>query len=170
MLHDRSPVAAPPCSRTTARCRMQKGRPVLGCPLLRGASACGGYALARTHTLYASGPKIEPKRQLMPTFAVWMSGKSWLKQNGPPATTAPEANVAVPQLVRSWPPSPMNMYSAFRLQLGAKAHSMPPPIVPTVAVSSAPVAISQLPQPAGTEAQVSTTEALIGTNAAPPFT
>jgi hypothetical protein len=42
----------------------------------------------------------------------------------------------------------MNMYSALMLQLGAKAHSMPPPIVPTVAVSSTAVAISQLPQPA----------------------
>src|SRR5215203_4000604 len=109
-------------------------------------------------TLY--GPNNAPKRQLMPIFAVWMSGKSWLKQKAPPGTTAPEANVAVPQLVRLWPLSPMNMYSALMLQLGAKAHSMQPPIMPTVAVSSAPVAISQLPQPAGTEAQVSTTEAL----------
>jgi len=28
----------------------------------------------------AYGPKIEPKRQLTPTFAVWMSAKSWLSR------------------------------------------------------------------------------------------
>src|SRR5262245_21094459 len=99
---------------------------------LRHCYRFGGAVRARAY----GPPKIEPKRQLMPTFTVWRSGKLWLKQKRPPGTTAPDASVAVPQLVTSWSPSAMNMYSALMLQLGAKAHSTPPPTVPTVAVSS----------------------------------
>src|SRR5215212_8509819 len=55
-----------------------------------------------------------------------------------------------PAAAEAFVASAINMYSALMLQLGAKAHSTPPPKVPTVTVSSTPVAISQLPQPAGT--------------------
>src|SRR5262245_58351224 len=65
----------------------------------------------------AYGPKIEPKRQLMPTLTVWMSGRLWLKQKAPPGTTLPLASVAVAQLKRFSLLSAMNMYSALMLQL-----------------------------------------------------
>src|SRR5437879_4029506 len=97
-----------------------------------------------------------------------MPPKSWLKQNGPPPTVAPLGAVADPQLV-SVSSSPMNMYSPLRLQLSANAHSTPPPSVHVVTVSLTEVEMSQLPHPAATVLQVSSTEARTGTNAAPPL-
>src|SRR5690349_3490401 len=97
-----------------------------------------------------------------------MPPKSWLKQNGPPGTAAPVAKVAVAQLTFE-SGSPMNMYSTLTLQLGAKAHSTPPPAVQVVVVSLNPVAMSQLPQPAAMVAQTSVTVALLCTKAAPPL-
>ena len=80
-----------------------------------------------------------------------MPWKSWLKQNGPPPTTAPVASVALLQEVSVWrSPNPTNMYSALTLQLPANAHSMPPPTVPVVTVFDTEVEVSQLPQPAAT--------------------
>src|SRR6266540_6067174 len=110
-----------------------------------------------------------PNRKFTPSLAVWMPPKSWLKQNGPPATAAPEASVAVAQLPSVWSPTPMNMYSPLTLQLGANAHSKPPPIVPAVTVSEIAVAIPQLPQPVATVKQLSVTEARTGRKAAPPL-
>src|SRR5215475_10985543 len=109
------------------------------------------------------------KRQLMPSLAVWMLPNEWPKQNGPPGTVAPEASVAKLQLtVESG--EAMYIYSALRLHWGAKAHSMPPPTVHVAVVSLLlAVAMSQLPQPVAVVAQMSMTEPLVGTKAAPPL-
>src|SRR5262245_1784177 len=99
-----------------------------------------------------------------------MPSKLWLKQNGTPFPTAPP--VAVVAGAQVWnpplPPSAMNIYSALTLQLGANAHSIPPPSVHVVAVWLPAVEMSQLPQKL--VAQPSRTEARVGTNAAPPLT
>src|SRR6516162_1547416 len=95
--------------------------------------------------------------------------KVLLKQNGPPAKVVPAGVVTGPQV---WNPlwSPRNMYSALTLQLWANAHSSPPPTVQVVAVSLPEVAMSQLPHPAAVFWHRSTTEAWVGTKAAPPLT
>src|SRR5215510_5980500 len=99
-----------------------------------------------------------------------MPSKLWSKQNGPPPTGLPEGAVAGPQL-RNPPSSPsaMNMYSALTLQLGANAHSIPPPSVQVVTVWLAPVEMSQLPHPMAVVWHASTTALRVGTKAAPPL-
>src|SRR5215470_10762248 len=96
--------------------------------------------------------------------------KLWLKQNGPPATTAPWGFIASPQV---WnppsSPSAMNMYSALTLQLGANAHSIPPPSVHVVTVLLPAVETSQLPHPIAVFWHTSTTALRVGTKAAPPL-
>src|SRR5258705_6934443 len=97
--------------------------------------------------------------------------KLLLKQNGPPASVAPEGVVTGPQVWNPlWSPSAMNMYSPLTLQFAANAHSIPPPSVHVVTVSRPEVEISQLPHPAAVFWQASTTEARVGTKATPPLT
>src|SRR5262245_42706270 len=97
-----------------------------------------------------------------------MTSKLWLKQNGPPGTVLPASFFAVPQV---WSPglsSRMAIYSALTLQLGANAHSIPPPSVHVVAVWRPAVEMVQLPHPS--VAHVSTTAPRVGTKATPPLT
>src|SRR5882757_5305657 len=97
--------------------------------------------------------------------------KALLKQNGPFASVFPAGVVTGPQVWKPpWSPSAMNMYSPLTLQLGANAHSIPPPSVQAIAVSLPEVEISQLPHPAPVFWQISVTEARVGTKAAPPLT
>src|SRR6267378_2745840 len=97
--------------------------------------------------------------------------KELLKQNGPPARVAPDGVVTGPQVWNPlWSPRAMNMYSPLTLQLGANAHSIPPPNVHVTAVLVPEVEMSQLPHPAAVFWHVSTTEARVGTKAAPPLT
>src|ERR1700674_3510625 len=99
-----------------------------------------------------------------------MPGKLLLKQNGPPATVPPAGVIAEPQL---WNPlfssAAMYMYSPLTLQFGANAHSIPPPTVQVLAVLLSPVEISQLPHGPAVFWHESTTEARVGTKAAPPL-
>src|SRR4051812_9303674 len=100
-----------------------------------------------------------------------MPPKEWSKQNGPPASMAPDGVVTGPQVRNpSWSLRAMNMYSPLTLQFAANAHSMPPPTVQVVAVSLPEVEISQLPQPATVFWHVSRTEDLVGMKATPPLT
>src|SRR5689334_12059729 len=100
-----------------------------------------------------------------------MSPNLLLKQNGPPASGAPDGVVTGPQ---AWnplsSPSAMNMYSALTLQFVVNAHSMPPPMVQVVTVLLPAVEMSQLPQPIAVFWHASMTEARVGTKAAPPLT
>src|ERR1700730_10095391 len=97
--------------------------------------------------------------------------KALLKKTGPPATVFPEGAVTAPQVWNPlWSPRAMNMYSPLTLQLGANAHSIPPPTVQVVAVLLPEVEMSQLPHPTAVFWHASTTEARVGTKAAPPLT
>src|SRR5262249_19432510 len=101
-------------------------------------------------------------------LAVWMPSKAWLKQNWPPATMAPVASEAKPQLFGA-SCEPMNMYSTLALQLTPHANSTPPPAVQVVTVSLEKVLMLKLPQPCSTWKQASMTDALTGTKATPPL-
>src|SRR5580693_3534052 len=96
----------------------------------------------------------------------------WLKQNGPPRTALPDGATADAQVVNplSARPKPMNMYSPLTLQLGAKAHSSPPPTVQVVVLVLPEVEMSQLPHPVAVVLHWSRTEAPLATKAAPPLT
>src|SRR5262249_53011800 len=100
-----------------------------------------------------------------------MPSKRWSKQNGPPARMVPAGVVTGPQV---WNPRPslrpLNMYPPFALQLSAHAHSSAPPTVHLVTVLLPEVEISQLPHPTPVFWHASSTEASVGTKAAPPLT
>src|SRR5450759_2665350 len=97
--------------------------------------------------------------------------KLLLKQNGPPARGVPAGVVTGPQVWNPlWSPRAMNMYSPLTLQLWANAHSIPPPTFHGLTLLLPEVEMSQLPHPATVFWHASTTEARVGTKAAPPLT
>src|SRR5215510_2636608 len=101
-----------------------------------------------------------------------MPPKLLSKQNGIPLFTGLPSPLNAGLQVWNPPlsPSAMNIYSALTLQLGANAHSIPPPSVHVHVVTVWRPAVEMVQLPHKSVVHVSTTAPRVGTKAAPPLT